>query len=319
MATTQITIPHLHHLTSSQSHRVLWALEEIAQANPSFRYRLTVHSRQNALAPPELKEIFPLGKGPILTVETVGDAENEAGDVNGEGEGNVDVDVDTNASTGMPSQTATPLVSNRYQILPGVLTESRLILQFLADNYSANLWTPSPSSPPSPSSTTSNDLTRDIFFQEFANSTLAARVALALVFDAIPPNLPPPFRQIVALLIRPVVKIFVKSQVEIFAVLEDNLSDPDPEAGDGDGKAREAEGEGKGKRKGMIKRPWFSGAKMGLADINMSWGMDMATALGYFEPVKFPKLARWRKRVVNRPAYQSALKKGGVYDLVNFK
>lgn len=52
----------VHHLNQSRSQRVLWALEEL-----QLPYQLVCYPRQkNMLAPPELKNIHPLGKSPVV-------------------------------------------------------------------------------------------------------------------------------------------------------------------------------------------------------------------------------------------------------------
>jgi glutathione S-transferase len=53
----------LHHLNNSRSQRIVWLLEELA-----LPYRLehyTRDARTNA-APPELRDVHPLGKSPVL-------------------------------------------------------------------------------------------------------------------------------------------------------------------------------------------------------------------------------------------------------------
>jgi glutathione S-transferase len=54
----------VHHLETSRSQRVLWLLEELG-----VPYELKVYQRDKAtrLAPPELKEIHPLGKSPVIS------------------------------------------------------------------------------------------------------------------------------------------------------------------------------------------------------------------------------------------------------------
>lgn len=54
----------VHHLEESRSQRVLWLLEELGVAYEVKRYDRNAQTR---LAPPELKEIHPLGKSPVLT------------------------------------------------------------------------------------------------------------------------------------------------------------------------------------------------------------------------------------------------------------
>ncbi len=54
----------VHHLDNSRSHRVVWLLEEL-----SLPYRIVRYRRDPAtmLAPPELRDVHPLGKSPVLT------------------------------------------------------------------------------------------------------------------------------------------------------------------------------------------------------------------------------------------------------------
>ncbi|KAI0805636.1 hypothetical protein GGR55DRAFT_690357 [Xylaria sp. FL0064] len=94
----QTLIPTLHHLSHSASFRYLWALEELKQAN-GIEYKLKCYERQQGGAPPELKDVSPLGKSPILTLESTAD---------------------------QPVPT--------LQVFPGVLTEALLILRFLSDD-----------------------------------------------------------------------------------------------------------------------------------------------------------------------------------------
>jgi glutathione S-transferase len=53
----------VHHLEESRSQRVLWMLEELGLDYEVRRYDRNAQTR---LAPPELKEIHPLGKSPVL-------------------------------------------------------------------------------------------------------------------------------------------------------------------------------------------------------------------------------------------------------------
>lgn len=53
----------LHHLEQSRSLRILWALEELG-----VEYQVEHYKRLPTFAaPPELKQIHPLGKAPVLT------------------------------------------------------------------------------------------------------------------------------------------------------------------------------------------------------------------------------------------------------------
>jgi glutathione S-transferase len=53
----------VHHLNNSRSQRILWLLEELA-----VPYEIVYHQRDAVtnLAPPELLDIHPLGKSPVL-------------------------------------------------------------------------------------------------------------------------------------------------------------------------------------------------------------------------------------------------------------
>ncbi|KAK5945109.1 bifunctional glutathione transferase/peroxidase [Knufia obscura] len=58
----------LHWLEVSRAHRILWLLEEL-----KIPYELKTWKREsNKLADPKLKEVHPLGKSPIVTVEREG-------------------------------------------------------------------------------------------------------------------------------------------------------------------------------------------------------------------------------------------------------
>jgi len=64
---SDITIT-LHWLERSRAHRVLWLLEEL-----KIPYVLKTYKRgSDRLADPKLKEIHPLGKSPVITVEAPG-------------------------------------------------------------------------------------------------------------------------------------------------------------------------------------------------------------------------------------------------------
>jgi len=53
----------IHHLNNSRSQRILWLLEELGTP-----YEIVFYQRMQPipLAPPELKQIHPLGKSPVL-------------------------------------------------------------------------------------------------------------------------------------------------------------------------------------------------------------------------------------------------------------
>jgi glutathione S-transferase len=59
--------------------------------------------------------------------------------------------------------------------------------------------------------------------------------------------------------------------------------------------------------------PWFCGAEMSAADIQMSFPLELAIVRAGLDD-KRPKLLDWLRRVHARPAYQRALERGGKYD-----
>jgi glutathione S-transferase len=58
------TMLTLHHLNDSRSQRILWLFEELGVPHEIRKYQ---RNEQTRLAPPELKEVHPLGKSPVIT------------------------------------------------------------------------------------------------------------------------------------------------------------------------------------------------------------------------------------------------------------
>jgi glutathione S-transferase len=54
----------VHHLNNSRSQRILWLLEELGTPYEIVKYR---RMEPMPLAPPELREVHPLGKSPVIT------------------------------------------------------------------------------------------------------------------------------------------------------------------------------------------------------------------------------------------------------------
>lgn len=65
----------VHHLENSRSQRVLWLLEELG-----LQYEVVHYRRDPAtmLAPPELRQVHPLGKSPVLEEDGLALAESGA-------------------------------------------------------------------------------------------------------------------------------------------------------------------------------------------------------------------------------------------------
>lgn len=65
----------LHHLENSRSQRIAWLLEE---AGVEYEVKRYARDPVNGLAPPELKQVHPLGKSPVITDDGVTVAESGA-------------------------------------------------------------------------------------------------------------------------------------------------------------------------------------------------------------------------------------------------
>jgi glutathione S-transferase len=63
----------VHHLNDSRSQRILWLLEELGAPYEIKHYKRDATTR---LAPPELKNVHPLGKSPVITdgAETIAES-----------------------------------------------------------------------------------------------------------------------------------------------------------------------------------------------------------------------------------------------------
>jgi glutathione S-transferase len=61
-----LTVLTVHHLENSRSHRILWLLEELGVPYEIRRYQ---RNPKSSLAPPELLQVHPLGKSPVVTDE----------------------------------------------------------------------------------------------------------------------------------------------------------------------------------------------------------------------------------------------------------
>ncbi|NNF60841.1 MAG: glutathione S-transferase [Gammaproteobacteria bacterium] len=65
----------VHHLENSRSQRILWLLEELGLDYEMKRYG---RDRKTGLAPPELADVHPLGKAPVIVDDGVTVAESGA-------------------------------------------------------------------------------------------------------------------------------------------------------------------------------------------------------------------------------------------------
>lgn len=63
----------------------------------------------------------------------------------------------------------------------------------------------------------------------------------------------------------------------------------------------------------LASRPWFAGKTMTAADIMMSFPLEAAVSRAGLGPSR-PSTMAWLKKIHARPAYKTALEKGGSYD-----
>ena len=65
----------VHHLENSRSQRILWLLEELGVA---YEIKFYKRDEKTSLAPPELLDVHPLGKSPVVTDDDITVAESGA-------------------------------------------------------------------------------------------------------------------------------------------------------------------------------------------------------------------------------------------------
>lgn len=65
----------VHHLNESRSQRILWLLEEL---QIPYEIRFYWRDKHTKMAPPELQQVHPLGKSPVITDEGRAIAESGA-------------------------------------------------------------------------------------------------------------------------------------------------------------------------------------------------------------------------------------------------
>lgn len=281
-----VVYPCLHHLESSKSFIILCALEDLVEAyddynhdhedddddTKTFSYGLKIYPR--VYGPNGIEKVHPLGKSPVLTIGPSSPPTQT-----------------TTTTTGSDIPNQQQQQQRRRQ---SVISEARLILQYLyetfakplggnnSNNNGTGLWTPS-----SP-----EDLTRDQFFQEFANSSLLFKVDFVLVSELPSTVYPWGLGHLAGIFNYPFSRYFRKDLGGLFRYMEDGLGETNP---------------------------WFGGASRGLSDFLTIFPMDMADQRGYFDGSKYPRLQTWLDRIRSLPAYKRALEKGGKYNLKTFR
>ncbi|CAN1211074.1 hypothetical protein TUMEXPCC7403_12815 [Tumidithrix helvetica PCC 7403] len=162
------------------------------------------------------------------------------------------------------------------------LAESGAIIEYLVERYGNGQLIPAPRTP---------ERLRYTYWLHYAEGSAMPPLLLKLVFDQIEKQSMPFFIRPIARAIAGRVKSsFIEPQITLHL---DFL---------------EAE---------MGKTEWFAGNEFTAADIQMSFPLEAAAARGGLNTSR-PRLMSFLDRIHQRPAYQQALQRGGLYEFVRF-
>jgi glutathione S-transferase len=166
-------------------------------------------------------------------------------------------------------------------ITDGGLTvaESGAILEYLVDRYGQGRLKP----------TGEQDLLDYRYFMHFAEGSAMPPLVMKLVFSKIK-RAPMPF------FVKPIAKGIADKVLGSF--VQPNI----------DAQLTFLEGQ-------LAARPWFAGAEFSAADVQMSFPVEAAAARGGFDG--YPRLKDFLARIHARPAYKTALERGGPYSLMS--
>ena len=168
-------------------------------------------------------------------------------------------------------------------ITDGELTvaESGAIIEYLVDRYGNGRLIPAAGTP---------DRLRYTYWLHFAEGSAMTPLLMKLVFNRVVTG-PMPF------FVRPIAK-------KISATVKTSFIEPEITQ---QLKYMEAE---------IAKTGWFAGPAFSAADIQMSFPLEVAASRGGLN-AGYPKLMDFLQRIHARPAYQRALERGGVYELLS--
>ena len=159
------------------------------------------------------------------------------------------------------------------------LAESGTILEYLVETYGNGRFAPKHGTP---------ERLHYTYFLHYAEGSLMPLLFMKLVFGRIPSRLPFFMKPVGRAISNGANKTLLDPQIgNHFLFLESELA----------------------------KREWFAGPDFTAADIQMSFPLEAASARA---PIvrRMPKLAAFLDRIHARPAYKSALAKGGPYELM---
>lgn len=160
------------------------------------------------------------------------------------------------------------------------LAESGAIIEYLVERYGDGCFAPAKELPA---------YLRYRYWMHYSEGSLMPPLLLKLVFDKVEASPMPFFVKPIAKAISGKVKSsFILPQISAHLdYLEDEL--------------------GKG--------AWFAGDDFTAADVHLSFPIEAAAARGGLDASR-PRLMNYLKRIHARPAYQRALERGGVYELM---
>ncbi|MEI6738490.1 MAG: glutathione S-transferase [Pseudomonadota bacterium] len=167
-------------------------------------------------------------------------------------------------------------------VTDGALTiaESGAIIEYLVEQYGGGRLMPVAGSP---------DRLRFTYWLHFAEGTAMSPLLMKLVFNRVETG-PMPF------FVRPIAKKISSTVIKLFIEPEilQQLNYMETE---------------------IAKTGWFAGDTFSAADIQMSFPLEAAASRGGLS-TQYPRLMDFLQRIHARPAYQHALTRGGVYELL---
>ncbi len=163
---------------------------------------------------------------------------------------------------------------------PLTVAESGAILEYLVDKYGQGRLKP----------TDEQALLHYRYFMHFAEGSAMPPLVMKLIFNKIK-RAPMPF------FVKPIAKGIADKVLGGF--VQPNI----------DAQLQFLEAE-------LTARPWFAGAEMTAADVQMSFPLEAAAARGGSLD-GYPKIKAFLERIHARPAYRKALERGGPYDLMS--
>ena len=160
------------------------------------------------------------------------------------------------------------------------VAESGAIIEYLLERYGNGKFVPAAGTP---------DKLRYTYFMHYAEGSAMTPLLMKLVFDKVESS-PMPFfaRPIARGIAQKVKKTYILPQIaQHLAYLEAELA----------------------------RANWFAGPEFSGADIQISFVLEAAASRGGLGD-KYPKLMDFLNRIHARPAYQRALERGGLYELL---